>query len=49
MSLGQLLLVPGIDVSVGLPDLPAGFAFIVDSDGDYLVDSNGCYFVTYES
>lgn len=33
----------------GLPPLPAGYAFVVDDNGDYVVDDNGDYVIALES
>lgn len=30
----------------GLPPLPSGFVFVVDSAGNYLVDDDGAYIIT---
>ena len=32
--------------SVGLPTLPAGYRFVVDTYGNYFVNSSGAYYIT---
>lgn len=43
---GQVILFAPI--TIGLPDLPAGFVFLLDEDGQYLIDENGDYLIAEE-